>query len=115
MGSKHIRFTLFLFSVLFLFSFFTPAAFAAVTYTYDANGNMTGDGQLCYTYNDANQVKQVKSCANNQLLSEYVYDYQGNRLTKKVYENGTLKETVYSPNKSIETKRLADNTVKNTS
>ena len=35
--------------------------------------------------------------ASNQLIAEYLYDYQGNRLVKKEYENGSLEQTKYDP------------------
>ncbi len=103
-----------LFTVLYFFSSTVVPAFANITYSYDANGNMTSDGVYCYTYNDANQVSQVKNCSNNQQIAQYVYDYQGNRIVKKNYVNGTLNNTVYSPNKGYETKKLSDNSTQNT-
>jgi len=107
MGNLIKKATLFLLTFIFLLSSSLAPALAAISYTYDPNGNMTSDGTKCYTYNDANQLKQVKTCSNNQLIAEYVYDYQGNRLVKKEYENGTLKQTVYSPNDEYETKKIA--------
>lgn len=95
--------------------FFISPVSAAVSYAYDANGNLTSDGKNCYTYNEANQVKQVKLCAGNVLVAEYLYDYQGNRIVKKEYTNSVLSKTTYTPDKSIETKKLADNSVQNTS
>jgi len=85
-----------------------------MTYLYDQNGNMTSDGTKCYEYNDANQLKKVKQCSNNQLIAEYVYDYKGKRLVKKNYVNGVLNNTVYSPTDEYETKKKADGTTENT-
>src|SRR5437868_5649274 len=105
----------FLFTFLYFFSSTVAPALANATYSYDANGNMTSDGVNCYTYNDANQLSQVKNCSSNQIIAQYVYDYQGNRIVKKNYVNGTLNTTVYSPNKGYETKKLSDNSTQNTS
>ncbi|MBI4129973.1 RHS repeat-associated core domain-containing protein [Candidatus Roizmanbacteria bacterium] len=102
-------------TLLLLLNASAQTVFALVTYSYDANGNMTSDGQYCYTYNDANQVASVKNCTSNQLVAEYLYDHQGRRVVKEEYENGTLKQTVYSPDKYFETKKLTDNSTKNTS
>lgn len=102
-------------TLLYLFTSTVVPVFANITYTYDANGNMTSDGSNCYSYNDANQVSQVKNCSNNQVIAQYIYDYQGNRIEKKVYTNGNLQQTVYSPTKEYETKKLANNTTQNTS
>ncbi len=68
---------------------------------------MTSDGNNCYTYNDANQLSQVKNCTTNQVIAQYVYDYQGNRIEKKVYNSGSLQKTVYSPDKTYETVKQA--------
>jgi RHS repeat-associated protein len=70
---------------------------------------MTTDGTNCYTYNDSNQLSQIKNCSTNQVIAQYVYDYQGNRIEKKVYNNGSLQETVYSPNDGYQTTKLASN------
>ena len=74
---------------------------------------MTSDGTRCFEYDDANQLKKVKSCANNQTIAEYLYDHSGKRLVKKEYENGTLKHTIYSPTDEYETKKLPNGTTEN--
>lgn len=100
---------LFLFVFVYLFTSTLSPALAALNYTYDANGNATTDGTNCYEYNDANQLKKVKLCSNNQTIAEYIYDYQGNRITKKLYNSGSLQKTVYSPSDAFETTKLASN------
>lgn len=107
-----------LISILTLLAFFfsttiTPAL-AAINYTYDQNGNMNSDGTNCYEYNEANQLSKVKNCSTNQAIAEYIYDYTGKRLVKKEYENGVLKQTIYSPTDEYETKKLANGTTQNT-
>src|SRR5918997_3062264 len=42
-------------------------------------------------------------------IAEYVYDYNGTRVIKKVYQNGVLQKTVYSPSDDFETVKLASN------
>jgi len=93
----------------FFFSSCVAPALAAVTYTYDSNGNMTSDGTKCYVYNQANQLKQVKTCSNSQLIAEYSYDYNGNRIIKKQYSNGVLQKTIYSPDDGYQTVKQASN------
>jgi RHS repeat-associated protein len=106
------------FSVLIVTCFFISSTLspvlAAINYTYDAGGNMTSNGTNCYEYNEANQLKKVKKCSNSELVAEYLYDFNGNRLVKKEYENGALKRTVYSPSDEYETKKLDDGTTQNT-
>jgi RHS repeat-associated protein len=109
MGTSKTKIALFLFTFLFFFTNSIAPALATTHYTYDANGNMTSDGTNCFTYNDANQLSQVKNCSTNQVTAAYVYDYQGNRIVKKVYTSGSLTKTVYSPDKSFETVKLASN------
>ncbi|HZE86742.1 MAG TPA: PA14 domain-containing protein [Methylomirabilota bacterium] len=85
------------------------------TYTYDADGNMTSDGATCYEYNEANQLKKVKRCSDGQVIADYVYDYNGNRMVKKNYTNGTLANTMYSWSDSYETKVINGGGTENTS
>lgn len=77
---------------------------------YDANGNLiSGDGKY-YEYNDANQLVRVREKdTNGALVSEYFYDYTGQRV-KKV-ENGV---TTYYPDKHYET-QVVQGQVQNTS
>lgn len=72
-------------------------------YTYDANGNLISDGAQCFSYNDANQLAAVRTCATNTLIAEYVYDHTGQRIIEKHYQNGALQETVYTIGKQAET------------
>ncbi|HSW87825.1 MAG TPA: RHS repeat-associated core domain-containing protein [Candidatus Saccharimonadales bacterium] len=109
MPNLKIRLSLIFFTFLYLFSSTVIPTFANISYTYDADGNMTSDGTYCYTYNEENQVSQVKNCGNNQVIAVYIYDYQGNRLIKRNYTNGTLNNTVYSPADEYETKKIAAN------
>src|SRR5579883_894547 len=109
MPSIKIR-LLFIFStIIYLFSSTVIPTFAAITYTYDAVGNMTSDGTNRYSYNDENRMVQVKNCGTNQVVAQYVYDYNGNRLIKKNYTNEALNNTVYSPEDEYETRKLASN------
>jgi RHS repeat-associated protein len=98
-----------IFTVLYFLSSTALPALAAITYTYDQNGNMTADGTECFEYNEANQLKKVKTRGTNQTIAEYVYDYNGNRVVKKVYSNGVLQKTIYSPSDEFETVKLASN------
>ena len=83
---------------------------AAITYSYDANGNMNSDGTNCYTYNDSNQLSQVTNCSSGKIIASYIYDYQGNRIEKKSYDpGGNLTKTTYTPTQSYETSKLASN------
>src|SRR6266404_6170382 len=103
MNTRKAKISIFLFTLLYFFSSAVAPVLAAVSYSYDANGNMSSDGNNCYTYNDANQLSQVKNCTTNQVIAQYVYDYQGNRIEKKIYNSGSLQKTVYSPDKTYET------------
>lgn len=103
------RITSFLILVTFFFTFSVAPVFAARSYTYDANGNMTSDGEKCYQYNEANQLKIVRNCSNNKLIADYIYDHNGKRIVKKEYTSGVLKRTVYSPDDGFEKVKLASN------
>jgi RHS repeat-associated protein len=88
--------SLLLAAILYLFSSFFSPILAAVTYTYDANGNMTSDGTICYEYNEANHLKVVRRCANNDLIAEYYYDHEGNRKWKKLYQSGVNTKKIFT-------------------
>jgi RHS repeat-associated protein len=96
-----------LLSLVILFTTSVPGVFAAVNYTYDVSGNMTSDGTKCYEYNQANQLSKVKTCSGTT-IAEYLYDHEGKRIVTKEYENGVLKQTIYSPNKEYEVKKLSN-------
>lgn len=96
------------------FSLVSPV-FAAISYSYDANGNLLSDGSTCYKYNDANQLSRVYICASNAPIADYNYNSTGDRIVKKIYTNGTLSQTVYSPEKEYETIKLANGTTQNSS
>ena len=107
MPNQKTKFAFIFFTLFYLFSSTVIPTFAAINYSYDADGNMSSDGTKCYTYNEENQLVQVKDCGTNQVIANYVYDYQGNRLIKRNYVNGNLNNTVYSPEDEYETKKLA--------
>jgi len=58
------------------------------SYAYDQNGNMisrtVGEEVWTYSYNAENQLVTIKK--NNQLISEYGFDGDGNRVWAKDYE-----------------------------
>jgi RHS repeat-associated protein len=82
----------------------TPAYATTAQYQYDPMGQMTTDGETCYEYNDIHKLKAVKDCYTGDLQEEYVFDFDGTRIIKKVYEHGTLTETIYQPTDSYETR-----------
>ena len=43
-----------------------------IAYTYDANGNLTGDGSRCFAYDDENQLTSV--WVTNVWRSDFAYD-----------------------------------------
>lgn len=51
--------------------------------TYDANGNLTGDGSLSYVGNACDQLVQIKD-ANDVVIASFTYDALGRRQTKTV-------------------------------
>ncbi len=97
-----------LLTAIYLFSAVSPT-YAVAQYLYDANGNMTSNGQNCYEYNDYNQLKKVKTCSDNKLIAEYGYNSEGQRQIKKEYDtNGNLKWTITSISDKFEVKEYPD-------
>jgi RHS repeat-associated protein len=58
------------------------------TFTYDANGNITGDGNLTLTYDQINRLVQVEHGANT--IAEYAYNGLGQRVKKTTGEATTV-------------------------
>ncbi|MBI2011789.1 hypothetical protein HYS91_03400 [Candidatus Daviesbacteria bacterium] len=114
MGNLKKQVALLVFTLFFFFSSSVAPVLAVVTYLYDANGNLTSDGTKCYEYNEANQLKKVKNCSNNQTIAEYVYDYEGTRLVKKEFKDGALQKTIYSPSDDYETAKPVSGPNQNT-
>ncbi|MCG8409639.1 MAG: RHS repeat-associated core domain-containing protein [Phycisphaerales bacterium] len=59
---------------------YTATANPAETFTYDADGNMTADDDLTYTYNMENRLVSVSDSQGTIL--EFTYDYRGRRVRK---------------------------------
>jgi RHS repeat-associated protein len=74
------------------------------TYTYDANGNMTSDGQRTITYNYDNMPESITLSG---VTANFVYDGNGKRV-KKITPNGTTKyiDKLYECNDSACTKYI---------
>ncbi|MCG8409634.1 MAG: RHS repeat-associated core domain-containing protein, partial [Phycisphaerales bacterium] len=59
---------------------YTATANPAETFTYDADGNMTADDDLTYTYDMENRLISVADSQGTIL--EFTYDYRGRRVRK---------------------------------
>ena len=60
---------------------------------YDQNGNLISDSIFNYTYNDFNELINVKN-SNGNIVAEYFYDSNSNRI-KKIEYIGNNNETTY--------------------
>ncbi|OAM91696.1 RHS repeat-associated core domain-containing protein [Termitidicoccus mucosus] len=62
----------------------------AESFSYDDDGNLTSDGLWDYAYDAKNQLVQVVSKyadqTGNRVALRFVYDYQGRRVAKRVYD-----------------------------
>lgn len=67
-------------------------AFGAQTLSYDANGNLTGDGTRSYVWNARNQLVQIKD-AGGAVSASFGYDALGRRHSKTV--NGVASGYLY--------------------
>ncbi len=68
------------------------------SYTYDDDGNMTGNGAWTYTWNGENRMIQAES-ADKKL--EFAYDFMGRRFSKKVYTGSTGNWTLSTHQKFV--------------
>ncbi len=74
---------------------------STASFTYDANGNMTSDGNLGYDYDDENQLVHVWG---TNWMSEFVYDGQMRRRVSRTYESPAA-ETTFVTGVSLTTLR----------
>ena len=56
--------------------------------THDANGNLTDDGTLKFTYDYKNQIVEIRKKSDNSVVAEYKYDPLGRRVEKNVTGTG---------------------------
>ena len=70
--------------------------------TYDDDGNMLTNGSWTYTWNGENRMIQA---VNGNTKLQFVYDYMGRRVEKKVFDGDTIvshKRFVYDDYKQVE-------------
>ena len=67
-------------------------------YTYDDDGNMLTNGAWTYTWNGENRMIQAEK---SDKKLEFVYDYMGRRISKKVYTGSTGNWTLASEKKFV--------------
>ncbi len=65
---------------------------------YDNNGNLISGFGLNYSYNNFNQLENINNSVNGTLISEYLYDHEGNRVRKIKYSDGGNTTTYYFDN-----------------
>ncbi|MBU2687289.1 MAG: right-handed parallel beta-helix repeat-containing protein [Actinobacteria bacterium] len=53
-------------------------------FAYDANGNMTSDGEKDYTYDALDRLVRVEDSDTHQVIATYTYDFMGRRTSKTV-------------------------------
>jgi RHS repeat-associated protein len=63
--------------------FHAPDTYNGNNLEYDANGNLIEDEDFTYTYNDANQLSEVRYSGNSSLVEKYWYDANGKRVKKQ--------------------------------
>jgi RHS repeat-associated protein len=56
---------------------------SSISFTYDANGNLTGDGHRCFAYDDENQLISV--WVTNTWRSDFAYDGKMRRRIRREY------------------------------
>ena len=83
-------------------------SFNGTALSYDANGNLTGDGTNTYTWNARNQLSQISQGGNVQLA--FSYDAIGRRIGKTV--QGVATQFLYDGNNTVqETQGSAINSI----
>lgn len=80
----------------------------AYTFTYDAYGNVTGNGVMSFGYNDASQMK----CAKCGQAGEVTYAYDGLGLRMKTLQGTAATYFVYDANGRLMSEKQPDGTIK---
>jgi RHS repeat-associated protein len=88
--------TLFVCVLFFLIPFSVAENF---NFVYDDNGNLLDGISNNYEYDSFNQLSKVLS-SNGELLEEYTYDPDGNRIKKVEYLDSGI-QTTYYPSKNL--------------
>ncbi|WP_321428564.1 RHS repeat-associated core domain-containing protein [uncultured Methanolobus sp.] len=63
--------------------FHAPDTYNGNDLVYDSNGNLVEDEDFTYSYNDANQLSEVRYSDNSSLVEKYWYDANGQRVKKQ--------------------------------
>lgn len=85
------------FVITFLIVSFTPVSAVQYSLSYDANGNLIRDSKNYYEYNGLNQLARVREGGpDGEILAEFFYDHEGNRIKKIEYVNGEEIKTYYA-------------------
>ncbi|MBU0930239.1 MAG: hypothetical protein KJ623_04165, partial [Nanoarchaeota archaeon] len=92
-----------LFSISIAFIFIDTSIVLAIEYDleYDTNGNLIQGKDKYFEYNTFNQLFKVReNNENGNILEEYYYDQDGNRILKIEYESGQVKQEIYYINEN---------------
>lgn len=84
--------------IVTIFLLINTSVVLAIEYNlqYDANGNLIQGKDKYFEYNTLNQLWKVREGnINGNILEEYYYDQDGNRLLKIEYESGQVKQEIY--------------------
>ena len=65
------------------------------TYTYDDNGNLAGDAQYFYTYDEENRLVEVQRRSDLAIVGRYFYDAYGRRVIAINNPGGLATTNVY--------------------
>ncbi|MBS3163317.1 hypothetical protein J4427_01370, partial [Candidatus Woesearchaeota archaeon] len=90
--------------ILTIFLIVNTSIVLAIEYNleYDANGNLIQGKDKYFEYNNFNQLFRVREDnQNGNILEEYFYDHEENRVLKKVYESGQLTQEIYYIDKNF--------------
>jgi len=82
--------------------------------TYDNNGNLISGFDKNYTYNSFNELTQIANATTGELIAEYKYDHNGERIKSVEYDytTGNNKTTYYISDNFIQT-RYTNGTILN--
>lgn len=76
------------------------SSLSVYNFSYDSNGNLAGNTEYKFGYNDLNQLVNLTDL-NGKLIAEYFYDSSGNRAGKILYDEGKIKSTTYYVSKDF--------------
>ena len=83
-----------------------------IDYEYDSNGNLLSDHNKLYEYNSFNQLEKIRDKESNEIIEEYRYDHDGNRILKTYIDENNRETSQSTPNNNYVRTQNSDGVIR---